>query len=145
MSFALKCVPKTFQTLMSQIVWRNYINKFSIAYLNYIIIYSKSWTEHIQYVNLVLEKLEIHGLTCYFDKCFFGQTYLKYLGHKYSLQQTIFVWVAPTQIYHRICRHTWIQKIGSIHILLHTILPIWPPPTPMPHSITYISAIFLPT
>lgn len=84
MPFGLKNAPITFQCLMSQVVLRGYINKFCIVYLDDIIVYSRTWKEHLYHLALIFERLQLHGLTCVIKKCTFGQTELRYLGHTIS-------------------------------------------------------------
>jgi hypothetical protein len=50
-------------------------------YLDDICVYSKNWTEQLQHLALVFERLSTYGLTCALEKCTFGRPRLKYLGH----------------------------------------------------------------
>lgn len=81
MPFALKTATNTFQTLVAHIVLQGYLNHFCIVYLDDIIIYSKSFEEHILHVNLVQERLAIHGRTCAIVKCARGRKQVQNLGH----------------------------------------------------------------
>lgn len=80
MPFGLKGAPGTFQRLMSQEVLANYIGKFCVVYLDDIIIFSKSWEDHLRHLGLVLESLAAHQLTCAPEKCVLGSHQLEYLG-----------------------------------------------------------------
>lgn len=84
MPFGLKNASITFQCMMSQVVLRGYINKFCIVYLDDIIVYSKTWEEHLYHLALIFERLQLHDLTCSLKKCAFGQRELRYLGHSVS-------------------------------------------------------------
>ena len=72
MPFGIKGAPKTFQTLMSQEVLTEYLNDFCIVYLDDIIIYSRSWQQHLRHLALILGRLNVHGLTAALEKCRFG-------------------------------------------------------------------------
>lgn len=80
MPFGLKNAPGTFQNLMRE-VFSSYWGKFCIAYLDDIIIFSSTWEDHLLQLSLVLERLQIYGLTCSPSKCKFGQNKFPYLGH----------------------------------------------------------------
>ena len=54
---------------------------FVFAYLDDIIVYARDWEEHLVHISLVLERLDIYGLTVSPTKCHFGYTSLPYLGH----------------------------------------------------------------
>ena len=81
MPFGLKNAPSTFQRLMSQIFLVGYINKFCMVYLDDIIIYSQTWSDHLQHVGLILERLKLHDLKCSLEKSRFGKTTTDFLGH----------------------------------------------------------------
>ena len=74
MLFGLKGAPGTFQKFMSQEVLTVYINDFYLVYLVDVIIYSKTWDGHLRHLSLVLERIDIHNLTCAPEKCQFGMT-----------------------------------------------------------------------
>ena len=52
-----------------------------LAYLDDIVIFSRSWDEHKQDVKLVLDKLETAGITLRPEKCMFGSNEVDYLGY----------------------------------------------------------------
>ena len=68
MPFGLKGAPGTFQRLMSQEVLTGYIDQFCKVYLDDVIIYSKTYDEHLHHIAKILERLDIHGLTAAPDK-----------------------------------------------------------------------------
>lgn len=82
MPFGLKNAPASFQKMMSQEVLAGFLRDFAIAYLDDIIVYSKTLKEHLHHLSLVLERLQRFGLTCSLEKCSFVKTELVYLGHK---------------------------------------------------------------
>lgn len=50
------------------------------VYLDDIIIYTDTWTEHLQHLTDVLEKLRVSHLTVYLAKTAFCSTLVTYLG-----------------------------------------------------------------
>ncbi|KAK9694518.1 Reverse transcriptase (RNA-dependent DNA polymerase) [Popillia japonica] len=81
MPFGLKGAPTTFQKLMVQEVLVGLINKFAIAYLDDIIVFSNTPEEHQRHLRLVFERLSQHGLRLNLGKCKFASNSLDYLGH----------------------------------------------------------------
>ena len=80
MPFGLKNAPATFQNLMKEVLG-TYCRKFTIAYLDNIIIYSGNIQDHLLHLALIFEKLDFYGLSCNPKKCYFGRTSIDYLGH----------------------------------------------------------------
>ena len=55
--------------------------KFAQSYLDDIVVYSHSWSEHLQHLQEAFERLQQAGLTVKLKKCCFGQDHTHYLGH----------------------------------------------------------------
>jgi hypothetical protein len=66
--FGLTNAPATFQSYINSAL-REYLDDFCVAYLDNILIYSKSMEEHVKHVRKVLEKLLEHGLYASLKKC----------------------------------------------------------------------------
>jgi len=81
--FGLKNAPSHFQRAIDTILGR-YKFEFALAYIDDIIIYSKTLVDHIRHVALVLQALERVGMTLDEKKCHFGYQSLKLLGHRIS-------------------------------------------------------------
>ncbi len=69
-----------FQRMIDQILQGT--EEFAAAYLDDIIIYSKTWEEHLQHLTEVLERIKSAGLTIRPDKCAISKTETTYLGYK---------------------------------------------------------------
>jgi hypothetical protein len=62
-------------------VFRDYLDKFVIVFLNNILVYSKSKEEHEKHLRMVLQVLREHQLYAKLRKCSFYQEQIHYLGH----------------------------------------------------------------
>lgn len=80
MPFGLRNAPGTFQRLMNYVL-RDLIGKFVAVYLDDIIIYSKTYEQHIDHLNQVFEALRTAGLKIKLKKCFFCLPEIEFLGH----------------------------------------------------------------
>jgi hypothetical protein len=80
MPFCLTNAPSTFQSSMNYI-FRPVLIKFVLIFFNDILIYNKSWKEHVHHVDMVLKLLEEQQLYENPSKCAFGFQEVKYLGH----------------------------------------------------------------
>ena len=56
-------------------------NTFVVVYLDDILIYNKSWVEHLQHMQQVLHTLWQHNLYANLEKCSFGMEMVHYLGY----------------------------------------------------------------
>src|SRR5436309_5150736 len=79
MLLGLTNAPVAFQGLMNNIL-REYLDRFTSAFLDDIIIYSRTLEEHKQHVMKVLEWLKKVGLYLKRKKCQFHKTEVKFLG-----------------------------------------------------------------
>jgi hypothetical protein len=80
MPFGLCNAPSTFQSLMNH-VFRPFLNHFVLVFFDDILIYSKTWTDHLTHVDQVLHLLCKHKLFLKQSKCVFGASEVEYLGH----------------------------------------------------------------
>jgi hypothetical protein len=79
-SFGLSNAPAIFMFLMNG-VFRNYLDKFVIVFLDDIFVYSKSEEEHEQCLRMVLQVLREHQLYAKLSKFSFYQRQIHYLGN----------------------------------------------------------------
>jgi len=80
MPFGLCNAPATFMRVMNDL-FRPFIDEFVLVYLDDILVFSKSWVEHVCHVKKVLDVLKKEKLFVKLSKCEFGKTSLGYLGH----------------------------------------------------------------
>ncbi|MEW5311153.1 MAG: hypothetical protein WDW38_002891 [Sanguina aurantia] len=108
MAFGLTNAPATFQRLMNDI-FREYLDKFVVVYLDDILVYSKTEEEHAQHLRLVLEALRQNELYAKASKCEFFLSSVKYLGHIVgadgikmdpALLKAVADWPVPTNVHH---------------------------------------------
>ncbi|XP_059063838.1 uncharacterized mitochondrial protein AtMg00860-like [Cryptomeria japonica] len=62
-------------------VLRPFTNSFVVVYLDDILIFSKTWDEHLQHVEQVLSTLQQHKLYANRENCSFGLESIQYLGY----------------------------------------------------------------
>ena len=79
MPFGLQGAPATFQRMMDKLLGG--CRSFATAYLDDLIIFIKTWEEHMQHLTVILKWIQEAGLTVKPKKCNFGAKYCSYLGH----------------------------------------------------------------
>ncbi len=91
MSFELTNALATCQKMINDAL-RQYLDRFVIAYLNDIMIYSKILKKHVSYVFKVLECLNIKNLHLKLKKCEFHQkkiNFLKFVVKQYEVRMNL--------------------------------------------------------
>lgn len=83
MPFGLTGAPSTFMRIMNEVL-HPYLDTFVSAYLDDILVYSKSNSEHYDHLRKVLERLRIHKLYAKPSKCELFKKEVKFLGHMLS-------------------------------------------------------------
>jgi hypothetical protein len=106
MSFGLTNALAYFMYLMNN-VFMEYLDKFVVVFIDYILVYSRSEEEHEEHLHLVLQKLQDHRLYAKLSKCEFWLKQVAFLGHIISKRgisvdpskiQDILSWNAPTSV-----------------------------------------------
>ncbi|KAL0152509.1 hypothetical protein M9458_052232 [Cirrhinus mrigala] len=106
MSYGLANAPAVFQSFINEIL-KEFINKFVIAYIDDILIYSKTETEHVAHVRAVLSRLLETQLYVKAEKCEFHVHQTSFLGYQVSHQgvkmdstkvQAVTDWPQPSTI-----------------------------------------------
>ncbi|KAG1955346.1 gag-pol fusion protein [Pimephales promelas] len=77
--FGLHGAPATFQRMIDQIL--SGTEKYAAAYLDDIIIFSRTWQGHLIHLKEVLTRIKNAGLTIRSDKCTIAKAETCYLGH----------------------------------------------------------------
>jgi hypothetical protein len=80
MPFGLTNAPASFQSLMNH-VFEDLLRKCVLVFVDDILVYSASFSEHITHLRAVLNLLQQHQLFVKASKCSFAQQELDYLGH----------------------------------------------------------------
>ena len=77
--FGLSQAPAYFQLLIDKVLMG--CSKFTMGYLDDIIIFSNSELEHLQHIEEIFKRLERFGLKMKREKCDFFKKHIQYLGH----------------------------------------------------------------
>jgi hypothetical protein len=80
MSFGLTNAPAYFMNLMNK-VFMEYLDRFVVVFIDDILIYSKSDSDHEEHLRLVLQKLRDNQLYAKYSKCEFWIGEVPFLGH----------------------------------------------------------------
>ncbi|KAL0462688.1 UNVERIFIED_CONTAM: Retrovirus-related Pol polyprotein from transposon [Sesamum latifolium] len=80
MPFGLTNALSTFQALMNK-VFQPYLRKFILVFFDDILVYSRSWDDHLVQLQQTLELLRRNQLLVKRSKCQFGKRQVEYLGH----------------------------------------------------------------
>jgi len=79
--FGLKISPSIFQRILANIIRRHNLNEFCINYIDDILIFSKSFEQHVKHIEYLLRTMKEEGFRLKMEKCNFAKNSLKYLGH----------------------------------------------------------------
>ena len=83
MPFGLTNAPAAFMDLMNR-VFKDYLDKFVIVFIDDILIYSRSKEEHEEHLRIALQMLKQNQLYAKFTKCEFWLEKVHFLGHVVS-------------------------------------------------------------
>ncbi|CAJ0938719.1 unnamed protein product, partial [Ranitomeya imitator] len=106
MPFGLSNVPSVFQSFMHDI-FREYLDKFLIVYLDDILVFSDDWESHVTQVRMVFQVLRANSLFVKGSKCLFGVQKVSFFGFIFSPStiemdpvkvQAIYDWTQPTSV-----------------------------------------------
>ena len=78
--FGLTNAPATFQSLMNDVL-RPFLRRFVLVFFDDILVYSPTWTSHLQHLRTVFTALWAAQLFVKHTKCSFGDPSVAYLGH----------------------------------------------------------------
>ncbi|KAL4334046.1 hypothetical protein GQ457_07G007710 [Hibiscus cannabinus] len=106
MPFGLTNAPAAFMDLMN-IIFKPYLDKFVIVFIDDILIYSRNKDEHAEHLQIVLQTLREHLLFVKFSKCEFWLPEVSFLGQFISAKgitvdlkkvQTLLDWQPPRNV-----------------------------------------------
>jgi hypothetical protein len=106
MSFGLTNAPTYFMNLMNK-VFMEYLDRFVVLFIDNILIYYRSESDHEEHLRLVLQKLRDNQLYAKFSKCEFWIGEVPFLGHIISnggisvdpaIVKEIMEWSVPTTV-----------------------------------------------
>jgi hypothetical protein len=80
MSFGLTNTPAIFMDTMNR-VFHDYLDQFTVVFIDDILIYSKTLEEHKEHLCKVLERLRSKKLYAKLEKCEFWLDNVSFLGH----------------------------------------------------------------
>ena len=104
--FGLTNAPAAFMDLMNR-VFKPYLDKFMVVFIDDILIYSKSHVEHGEHRRIVLQTLRTHQLYAKLSKCEFWLNSVSFLGHVISKEgvqvdprkvEAVSNWPRPTNV-----------------------------------------------
>jgi hypothetical protein len=106
MPFELTNAPTSLMRLMDDVL-RPFTNSFVVVYLDDILIFNRTWEEHMRHIQQVLSTLRQHKLYANLEKCSFSMNKVRYLGYivdEHGVHvdpakiQVIYDWPAPTTL-----------------------------------------------
>ncbi|GKD62229.1 putative reverse transcriptase domain-containing protein [Tanacetum coccineum] len=158
MPFGLTNTPAVFMDLMNR-VWKPYLDKFVIVFIDNILVYSKDKKEHEKHLKIILELLKKERLYAKFSKCDFWLDSVQFLGHVIDRNgvhvdlakiEAIGNWVAPTtptepltKLTHKDKKYEWGKEEDEAFQLLKQKLcsaPILALPEGMEDFVVYCDA-----
>ncbi|KAM2097567.1 hypothetical protein ACFX1R_021097 [Malus domestica] len=88
-------------------IFKPFLRKCMLVFFDDILVYSKSWEDHLSHLHLVFDLLRKHQLYVKKQKCSFGQSKVEYIGHIVSRDrvaadptkiQAILNWPIPSNV-----------------------------------------------
>lgn len=80
--FGLKSASAIFQRILASVIKKRKLNTFTTNYIDDILVFSKTYEEHVNHVERVLQALYEQGFKLNKNKCQFAQERITYLGHE---------------------------------------------------------------
>lgn len=79
--FGLKTSPAIFQRILRNILRKYNLSNFAVNFIDDILVFSSSFSEHIDHLTQLLDAIKKEGFRLKFQKCTFASDTAKYLGH----------------------------------------------------------------
>ena len=83
MPFGLCNEPSSFQATMNRL-FQPHLHRYIIVFFDDILIYSRSFNDHLEHLEIAFQVLKEGEFTLKFSKCSFAQKQIEYLGHVVS-------------------------------------------------------------
>ncbi len=77
----MKTASAIFQRILSDILRKYNLTQFCTNYIDDILVYSKTYHEHLDHIQQVLDAINQEGFKLKLQKCTFAKNEVKYLGH----------------------------------------------------------------
>ncbi|WVZ74581.1 LOW QUALITY PROTEIN: hypothetical protein U9M48_022746 [Paspalum notatum var. saurae] len=106
MPYGVTSGPTTFQSEMNSVL-APFLRKFVVVFIDDVLIYSPTWSQHVNHVHQVLQTLHQAQFKVKLAKCRFAQEQISYLGHVISAAgvstdpskiDTVMNWPTPTTL-----------------------------------------------
>jgi hypothetical protein len=107
MSFGLTNAPAVFMDMMNR-VFHDYLDQFTVVFIDDILIYSKTSEEHEEHLPKILERLKSKKLYAKLEKCKFWLDNVSFLGHVIPRKgvavdsekvKVVVEWTRPTSVF----------------------------------------------
>lgn len=79
--FGLRNSSSVFQRILSGVIRKHNLQSFCVNYIDDILIFSKSFKEHIEHLRSLFNAIQVEGWKLKFIKCKFASSSVSYLGH----------------------------------------------------------------
>ena len=85
--FGFRNSPAIFTRILTSILRKHGLKDFAMNYMDDILVYSKTFDEHLEHLNRVLRAINEEGFKLKLTKCRFARSSVNYLGHTISRNQ----------------------------------------------------------
>nr|GEZ11616.1 putative reverse transcriptase domain-containing protein [Tanacetum cinerariifolium]GEZ11618.1 putative reverse transcriptase domain-containing protein [Tanacetum cinerariifolium]GEZ11619.1 putative reverse transcriptase domain-containing protein [Tanacetum cinerariifolium] len=149
--FRLTNAPAMFMDLMNR-VCKPYLDKFTIVFINDILVYSKDEEQNKKHLKIILELFKKERLYAKFSKCDFGLDSVQFLGHVIDPSgvhvdptkvEAIKSWAAPTMPMEKNKKYEWGKKEEAFQTLKQKLcsVPILALPEGSEDFVVYCDAL----
>ncbi|KAK7584083.1 hypothetical protein V9T40_005046 [Parthenolecanium corni] len=123
--FGLKTCPAIFQRILRNILKRNGLDDFCVNYIDDILIFSKTFDEHLDHLKKLIDVVSKEGFRLNLSKCNFAQNKVKYLGHvlENNVTRPIYDNVLPVRDFPRPTTQKQVRQfLGKVNFY-HSYIP----------------------
>ena len=123
--FGLKTSPAIFQRILRNCLKRNGLDDFSVNYIDDILVFSKTFEEHLVHLEKLLDAVSKEGFRLSMAKCNFAKNRVKYLGHiiENNFTRPIYDNIKPVQDFPTPTNQTQVRQfLGKVNFY-HSYIP----------------------